>query len=175
MPVVTIPLGYRLPDTSCGLPGSHGGPDQTAAPTRCWCLLPAWPCTQWGLPSQTGHPACWCALTAPFHPYPARAVRQRGGLFSVALSLASRLVGVTHHWILWCPDFPPASLDRARAATQSTSPRFLFYTMGPSEDMCRRWPLTPSTGRIIRCVWIPLNLCSSVAFMGRHSTVTVAS
>jgi len=32
-------------------------------------LLPAWPCSRWGLPSQTGHPACWWALTSPFHPY----------------------------------------------------------------------------------------------------------
>ena len=32
-------------------------------------LLPAWFCFGRGLPSQTGHPACWCALTAPFHPY----------------------------------------------------------------------------------------------------------
>ncbi len=31
-------------------------------------LLPAWSCSGWGLPSQPGHPGCWCALTAPFHP-----------------------------------------------------------------------------------------------------------
>jgi len=29
----------------------------------------SWPCSQWGLPSHLGHPRCWCALTAPFHPY----------------------------------------------------------------------------------------------------------
>ena len=27
------------------------------------------PCSGWGLPSHPGHPGCWCALTAPFHPY----------------------------------------------------------------------------------------------------------
>ena len=27
-------------------------------------------CTGWGLPSFPGHPGNWCALTAPFHPYP---------------------------------------------------------------------------------------------------------
>ena len=32
-------------------------------------ISPAWPCSGWGLPSRTGHPARWCALTAPFHPY----------------------------------------------------------------------------------------------------------
>ena len=30
-----------------------------------------WSCTRWGLPSFPGHPRNWCALTAPFHPYPA--------------------------------------------------------------------------------------------------------
>ena len=29
-----------------------------------------WSCTGWGLPSFPGHPRNWCALTAPFHPYP---------------------------------------------------------------------------------------------------------
>ena len=32
---------------------------------------PIWSCTGWGLPSFPGHPGNWCALTAPFHPYPA--------------------------------------------------------------------------------------------------------
>ena len=30
---------------------------------------PIWSCTGWGLPSFSGHPENWCALTAPFHPY----------------------------------------------------------------------------------------------------------
>jgi hypothetical protein len=38
----------------------------------------------------------------------ARAVGPRGGLLSVALSLASRPVGVTHHRVLRSPDFPLA-------------------------------------------------------------------
>jgi hypothetical protein len=33
---------------------------------------PIWSCTGWGLPSFPGHPENWCALTAPFHPYPFR-------------------------------------------------------------------------------------------------------
>ena len=32
-------------------------------------------CTGWGLHSFPGHPGNWCALTAPFHPYPAKARR----------------------------------------------------------------------------------------------------
>ena len=30
--------------------------------------FPIWSCTGWGLPSFSGHPENWCALTAPFHP-----------------------------------------------------------------------------------------------------------
>ncbi len=34
-----------------------------------------WSCTGWGLQSSPGHPEDWCALTAPFHPYPAQLCR----------------------------------------------------------------------------------------------------
>jgi len=30
---------------------------------------PVRPCSGWGLPSRSGRPDRWCALTAPFHPY----------------------------------------------------------------------------------------------------------
>ena len=43
--------------------------------------------------------------------------KRRGGMLSVALSLASRPVGVTDHLVLWSPDFPLA----ARAETRATS------------------------------------------------------
>ncbi len=46
-------------------------------------------------------PNARCALTAPFHPY-----LFLGGIFSVALSIGSRLPGVTWHLTLWSPDFP---------------------------------------------------------------------
>jgi len=75
-----------------------------------------WPCSGWGLPGQPGHPGCRCALTAPFHPYlilpqPVGTGRRQaiGGIFSAALSLVSRPVGVTDHPVLWSPDFPPRS------------------------------------------------------------------
>ena len=58
-PVVAIHLGRRLPDGSSGLPGVE----------RAGRPPPARPCSGWGLPSHPGHPGCWCALTAPFHPY----------------------------------------------------------------------------------------------------------
>ena len=44
-----------------------------------------------------------------------------GGLLSVALSLISRPVGVTHHPVLRRPDFPPARLLRAKPATVQSS------------------------------------------------------
>jgi len=50
-------------------------------------------------------PAARCALTAPFHPYRAPLVT-RGGIFSVALSVGSRLPGVTWRLALRSPDFP---------------------------------------------------------------------
>jgi hypothetical protein len=57
-PAAAIPLGRRLPVGSCGLPGGH----QAGNPP------PVRPCSRWGLQSHPGHPGCWCALTAPFHP-----------------------------------------------------------------------------------------------------------
>jgi hypothetical protein len=46
--------------------------------------------------------------------------RPTGGLLSVALSLTSRPVGVTHHRALRSPDFPPA--DRCNAPAASDRP-----------------------------------------------------
>ena len=50
---------------------------------------------------------------------------RRGGLLSVALSLASRPVGVTHHRVLRSPDFPlvETPADRARPEKVPTSGR----------------------------------------------------
>src|SRR4051812_41241333 len=92
----------------------------------------AWPCSGRGLPSQPGHPGCWCALTAPFHPYrggkKTGAHASRGGLLSVALSRALRPVGVADHPVLWSPDFPllppdPRRDNMASAATVRPTPR----------------------------------------------------
>jgi len=56
----------------------------------------------------------WWALTSPFHP--CRSLRP-GGLFSVALSVASLRLAVNQHPALWSPDFPPPSRFPAPAAT----------------------------------------------------------
>ena len=55
-------------------------------------------------------PKTRCALTAPFHPYPALP----GGLLSVALSVGSPRLAVSQHRALWSPDFPPGRLPRVR-------------------------------------------------------------
>ena len=98
-----------MPITSSNRPGRcRIGPIREES--RRILKRPAWSCSRWGLPSRTGHPVRWCALTAPFHPYlleePVEKLFPIGGLFSVALSLSSRTVGVTHHRALWSPDFP---------------------------------------------------------------------
>jgi hypothetical protein len=51
-------------------------------------------------------PMARCALTAPFHPY----LDERGGIFSVALSVGSPLPRVTRHTALWSSDFPQPNL-----------------------------------------------------------------
>ncbi len=53
-------------------------------------------------------PEVRCALTTPFHPYqnPATKLLDFGGIFSAALSVGSRLPGITWHPAQWSPDFP---------------------------------------------------------------------
>ena len=73
-PPATISLGdagTSPPDRSparCGLPGSSDGPSSNAA---CSTLLRV------GVASRDGRPPRWCALTAPFHPYPRDSRRAR--------------------------------------------------------------------------------------------------
>ena len=64
----------------------------------------AWPCSGWGLPSRSGHPDRWCALTAPFHP--CLCLAAIGGLLSVALSFGSPRLAVSQHPALRSPDLP---------------------------------------------------------------------
>jgi hypothetical protein len=69
------------------------------------------PCFRWGLPSQTFLKACWCALTAPFHPY----LCDQAVCFLLHFPSASRLPlagwfvrcpAVSWHPALRSPDFP---------------------------------------------------------------------
>ena len=49
-------------------------------------------------------PDCWCALTAPFHPY--LMATPQAVFFSMALSLGFPPLDVIQHTALWSPDFP---------------------------------------------------------------------
>ena len=97
-----IYLGRRLLDVSSSLPGTsrrrsvHGAGRASS---------PIWPCSEWGLPCRGCHqPARW-SLTPPFHPCRVP-FGTLGGLFSVALSVASRRPAVSRHSALWSSDFP---------------------------------------------------------------------
>ena len=63
----TIHLGTPSPGASSGLPAGSGEQPSDACAAAQGATF--WPCFGWGLPSHPGHPGCWCALTAPFHPY----------------------------------------------------------------------------------------------------------
>jgi len=78
---------------------------------------------------------------------------RRGGLLSVALSLAFRPVGVTHHRVLRCPDFPPVAGNRSKTRslrpTPTTSGRLFHPT--PLSFYPRR-SSNESTRTSARCV-----------------------
>ena len=135
-----IHLRRTSPYACSDLPGSGAG--HASSPTGD--ALPYLVLLRVGFTLPPVLPPARCALTAPFHPYPAssrthtallrrhlprycagtyRAVarahtaliaRARGGLFSVALSVGSRPPGVTWHPALRSPDFPPPRNSRQR-------------------------------------------------------------
>ena len=55
-----------------------------------------------GFTKASQSPDCWCALTAPFHPY----LVNQAVSFSMTLSLRSPSLDVIQHTALWSPDFP---------------------------------------------------------------------
>ena len=86
-------------------------------------------------------------------PVPLRAI---GGLFSVALSVASRRPGVTRHPALWSSDFPRPQLRRPRSTLASDpvkqhppSTRHRARSCpGPSPAACERASLVPRKYKI---------------------------
>ena len=100
------PSGSAIADRLKQLPSGFG--EQPTRPDRARRGGRAvMPCSRWGLPSHPSHLGCWCALTAPFHPYPAHRL---GGILSVALARGSPRVAVSNHRALWSPDFPRRAL-----------------------------------------------------------------
>jgi hypothetical protein len=94
-----ISLGRQLPAASSSLPGiQRRGPR----------LIPAWPCSGWGLPCRSPLPGARWSLTPPFHPCLCRLATAIGGLLSAALSIALRRPAVSRHPALWSSDFPRA-------------------------------------------------------------------
>src|SRR4029077_10665643 len=89
-------------------------------------------------------PAARWALTPPFHPCP----WIKGGLFSVALSVAFRRPGVTWQSALWSSDFPRNRPTLPRPAT--TPPHqtpVKTQANGPALPTGIREPATPSFSR----------------------------
>jgi hypothetical protein len=78
-------------------------------------------------------PRTRCALTAPFHP--CQPCEGFGGVFSVALSVASRRPVVNRHPALWSPDFP--LLNAIANTTQRLSSRL------PAARLARIRTFTP--------------------------------
>jgi hypothetical protein len=151
--VTAISLRCRLLGTSSSLPGSH----RRIGPIRAGALHPG--CSLFGLaPSGVclARPVTRPAgelLPHRFTLTPREASLARGGLLSVALSLTSRPVGVTHHCVLWSPDFPLAWLV-ARPATvwptancfgssENRNPRELGDV--PAAPLVLRFACTPSS------------------------------
>jgi len=69
-------------------------------PRQC---SPIWSCSGWGLPCH----GCYQPRGALLPHHFTLTCAGTGGIFSVALSVGSRLPGVTWHPALWSPDFPP--------------------------------------------------------------------
>jgi len=141
----------------------------------CCCLILL--LTRFTLPNQL--PSSRWALTPPFHPYlgtdlrsgPGVCFRKHprqllrllvpGGLFSVALSVASRRPGVTRRHALWSPDFPRELSQRATPRWPSLPAlllllilrlyRLLRLPQAPQETQLRSdrvWPDPSHSGSI---------------------------
>ena len=88
--------------------------------------VPHLPCSRWGLPSSISRLMDWCAFTAPFHLYN---VLRRCSLLSVALSIASPLLGVTQHPALRSPDFPHLNGKTTIETRPSTQLKPFYYNL----------------------------------------------
>ena len=112
--VKIIRLPRALPRWSSNLPEAHNGDGRLHD-------FPIWSCSAGGLPCRPRLRGTRCALTAPFHPYllavSLAASGAIGGLFSVALSVASPRLAVSQPAARESSDFP-----RRLATPRSSSP-----------------------------------------------------
>ena len=99
---MTIHLVRLSPGASCDQPGRFVWKRDWRICTRR--AAPIRSCSRWGLPCRS---CCQDRGALLPHPFTLTApVSRRGGLLSVALSLASRPVVVINHPGPWSPDFP---------------------------------------------------------------------
>ena len=110
-----IPLGRQLPDASSDLPENLGRAALERSPIRS--------CSGWGLPCLPCHQRSGELLPRLFtltrH---GAALRNAGGIFSVALSLGSPPVAVSDHPALWSSDFPLIREDQRPSAPLQPPP-----------------------------------------------------
>jgi len=140
----TIPLGPPLPTGSSSLPvyrGASAPIGRTGLRTRLFRGVSrhtVWPCTRWGLPCLICRQISGALLPHLFTLTPS--LPARGGIFSVALSrIASptvtgfrpacrrRRVGVTHHRVLSCSDFPLAEVRTSTSDRLTHTDRRALY------------------------------------------------
>lgn len=118
--MIAIYLGERLPERSSDLPEGQTDRNQS--------FLLIWPCSRWGLPSQPVARLLVGSYIKEFA-FPRHfTLTLLGRYLSVALSLPLRntqssmllrTVGVTHHRVLWSPDFPlPLFSKQQRLSSQ---------------------------------------------------------
>jgi hypothetical protein len=127
------------------VPGTHSALRNLQ---RAAAWSPIWPCTRWGFPCLL---ACAWSGGLLLHLFTLTSLpKERGGLFSVALSvgkshdIAARMYPnlpkrrVTRHRALWCSDFPPLStLSRNRSDSPPFQNRRKY--IHPTERSKRAW------------------------------------
>ncbi len=132
----TISLGSPLQDTSNDQPEGLGA----GHATFLLGLSPGGVCRA----GEVTYPEVSSYLT--ISPLPSPVTWPAGGVFSVALSLILRSVGVTHHPALWSPDFPPAGRTRRRLPGDRTPRRIADCTLRMGYRVSRRSDNVPSHG-----------------------------
>jgi len=95
--------------------------------------FPIWSCTGWGLPSFPGHPENWCALTAPFHPYPAMAAGRS------AFCCTCLRVAATPRYGASCPVVFGLSSSPAQGGVSDHLPYSDRYSLSCSFQYMIRW------------------------------------